>query len=328
MRQPLVALVSSAAVLITPWAVTAPASATPSSVPATLLAPAALPRGEAVTLPHVRGRTIVDGHVRIPVEAARVTMIGRSGTAYVVNASGADGLRRLRTLRVDADGSTTVLVRGADASEFNLSDDGEELVRSTVVGHRRTRVTVQDVRVGPITARRVFRGFARVLDQRGNDRLITTSSPNRTFWWSTGSDTLRPVSRRFSHAADIDADRLAAYTGDPYRGGCTVVTRVTRPRTVLWRSCDERVDSFSPSGRRMSTVGILSDGIGPSMVLLRRTHGRLLARYTTRGWFGAVTWETGTRLLLDTNGRSRAATVRCVVKDCERASGLRPVEDL
>jgi hypothetical protein len=78
----------------------------------------------------------------------------------------------------------------------------------------------------------------------------------------------------------------------------------------------------------MATIHILSDGLGPSHVWLRRDGGRLLAHYSTAGWFGALEWETRTALLLDTNGAQKSATVRCVVADCERASALRPVPQL
>jgi len=48
------------------------------------------------------------------------------------------------------------------------------------------------------------------------------------------------------------------------------------------------------------------------------------AHYTSR-FFGPLQWETDRALLLDANGAQRSATVRCVVRDCERASALRPV---
>jgi hypothetical protein len=42
---------------------------------------------------------------------------------------------------------------------------------------------------------------------------------------------------------------------------------------------------------------ILSDGLGPNAVTVRRTkQGAALARYTAE-WFGALRWETNTALL-------------------------------
>jgi hypothetical protein len=132
---------------------------------------------------------------------------------------------------------------------------------------------------------------------------------------------------RTGYAADISANRLATYTRDPYEGGCSVVSRLSAPRVALWRSCRERVDAFSPRGGRMATIDILSDGIGPREVLVRRAGGRLLGHYSAR-WFGAVAFESERALLLDANGARKSATVRCVASRCVRSSALRPVPTL
>src|SRR5690606_9372686 len=137
-------------------------------------------------------------------------------------------------------------------------------------------------------------------------------------------DRVRTLTRRWGYRADLSADRLASYTKDPYLGGCTRITRVTRPRRTLWRSCRERVDTFSPDGRRMATIHILADGLGPNEVWQRKVRGRLLARYTT-SWFGLLRWEGPRILLLDVNGRSKAATVRCRIARCENATDPVPV---
>ena len=83
--------------------------------------------------------------------------------------------------------------------------------------------------------------------------------------------------------------------------------------------------AFGPTGGRLVSIPLLTDGLGPRDVFLRSTGGRLVAHYRTAGWFGTLAWESATALLLDTNGTVKSATVRCVVADCERASRLRPV---
>ena len=77
----------------------------------------------------------------------------------------------------------------------------------------------------------------------------------------------------------------------------------------------------------MATIHILSDGLGPRDVWLRKPGGKLLAHYSTE-WFGQIRWESDTSLLLDANGKKKTASVRCVIADCERASALRPAPDL
>ena len=103
---------------------------------------------------------------------------------------------------------------------------------------------------------------------------------------------------------------------------------LSAPHRSLWKSCRERVHLFGPTGGRLVSIPLLTDGLGPRDVFLRSTGGRLVAHYRTAGWFGTLAWETATALLLDTNGTVKSATVRCVVADCERASRLRPVPQL
>jgi hypothetical protein len=98
-----------------------------------------------------------------------------------------------------------------------------------------------------------------------------------------------------------------------------VLSRLSDPQDRLWKSCDERIESFSPDGRRMATVHILSDGIGPGAVAERELDGSLLGDYTT-GWFGRIGFESNTNLLLEVNGDTLAATVRCSEGSCENAT--------
>ena len=100
-----------------------------------------------------------------------------------------------------------------------------------------------------------------------------------------------------------------------------MVSTLRTPSKPLWTSCDERVDVFSPSGERMATINILSDGPGPGDAWLRKAGGRMLAHYQART-VGRAVFESNRALLLDTTGSEHSAVVRCRVADCERASDL------
>jgi hypothetical protein len=136
--------------------------------------------------------------------------------------------------------------------------------------------------------------------------------------------TSRRLVRQTGYIADLRADRLGTFTKDPYLDGCTVLRRLSRPGEVLSTSCDERAAAISPSGRRVATIHILSDGLGPRDVSVRRDTGRKLADYRVAGWFGLIRFETNRALLLDANGRKRSAVVRCEDATCERATRTRP----
>lgn len=298
----------------------APASA---SVPTTEINPGALPRGEDIALPHMEGRVIVDGDTRVRVDAPRVVLLGTSGDGYVVHTSGKDGYSRGRAFRVEPDGSTQLLARHTTAADLLLTDDGDHLVRARTLPKERTSVLVVDARTGDEVATRVFHRWVFSLD--GDDGRVVLSSWTpvaRTVWWDFESGTVRSIVGRTGGVANVGADRLGSYTGDPYAGGCYVLSTLSDPTDVLWRSCGERAVAFSPDGRKVALVGILDDGLGPTQVTVRRVSGgTVLARYAT-SWFGGVRWESNDALLLDANGKRKSATVRCVLTDCERASDL------
>lgn len=319
MKPTLVASTLAAAAVLLGTA--APAGA----VPVTELRPAQLERGEDVAIPHLEGKTVVDGDIRIDVRAGAVSLLGKSGDDYVVGAANSSYSGRFRALRITPEGERTVLFRDVPIYELELSDDGAQ-ISAAQYRDPGTRVRVFSALDGALQASRKFAGSAYPLDLDGQRMLLGGWSPNRTFWWDTVADTTDRVVGRVGYAADISADRLASMTKDPYLGGCSIVSTLALPRERLWKSCERRVDTFAPGGTRMATIHILSDGIGPSDVWLRQAGGKLLAHYTAK-WFGMLWWESDEALLLDTNGRKKSATVRCLVADCERASDLRPRPD-
>jgi len=301
------------------------AAAPASAVPVTVLRPAQLERGPDVAIPHLEGHTVVDGDTRIRVRAGQVRLLGTSGNDYVVGTSNADGSGRYRVVRLTPSGDRTVVLRDVPIWELVLSGDGTRIAYAQQ-SRPSTRIRVYDAAGGAVRADRRFRGVVSVLDFDEQRMVLGGWGPNRTFWWNAGSDATRRINGRTGYAADIGADRVASYTRDPYRGGCSVVTTLGS-RERLWGSCTQRVATFAPRGTRMATIHILTDGLGPRDVLLRKPRGTVLAHYSAQ-WFGALDWESDRKLLLDTNGTEKSATVRCVVADCERASDLRPVPNL
>lgn len=290
-----------------------------AAVPTTDLQPEALPRGADVAIPHVEGGVLVDGDRRVDLGAPTARLIGRSSAAFVVGTTAADGSHRSRILRVRPDGSLKVLVRGIEPWDFVLSTDGRYLVHSRIRAGATTRLRVWSARSGRVRRDVDLRDYLTVLDADAS-RVILGGFERGTLEWSIGDGHVRRITRRNGGRADLASDLLASYTGDPYRGGCTKVSRLSRPGRILWTSCRERVEAFAPDGASMATVHILSDGIGPGEVRTRGIDGGALARYTTTGWFGDIEWESPTTLLLGTNGTTTSATVRCRLSDCETAS--------
>lgn len=296
----------------------APGETAGTSVPVTKIQPPRLKEGPAPTFAHVEGTTVVDGAVRIPVDADHVSLLGESGTAYVAMVVDED---TRRVVRLTPDGASRVLMADAGSLNVTLSDDGEDLLALRLRSSGRTDVRVLDATDGSTVDTRRFRGLVTVLDADRQRVVLGSWGPTKTFWWNTRTDRTRRIVAQAGGIADIAADRLATYTADPYDGGCTVVRKLSRPGVALWKSCTERPVAFAPGGRSMATVALLSDGIGPKDVTARRISGRKLAEYRT-GWFGLVQWESASALVLDANGRTKHALVRCVRATCERVGPL------
>ncbi|MBZ5736976.1 hypothetical protein [Nocardioides mangrovi] len=280
------------------------------------LHPARLPRGDDPKIPYVVGSTVIDGKERIEIDGHWALVLGRSGDALVVQTD-------RRVLRVTGDRQRRI-ARLSDGAQVLLSEDGSDLVIGRIASRTgRTTVRVLDPESGAERAREVFSKYVVPLGARGGRVVMTASAPTRTFSWNHRTGDVRRIVGRSGGTVNVGADRLGTLTGDPYNGGCYVVSSLRHPRRELWRSCEEGVMSFSPDGSRMVTMDILADGLGPGRVWVRATDGgRLVARYSAY-WFSSVQWETDRALLLDTHTPKRWATLRCVAKDCERASRVR-----
>jgi len=298
-------------------------SSATAAAPTVRVYPGDLDRGANVRAPHAVGSTIIDGTRRIDVPWAHVRMLGRSGSAYLVHTSDRD-YQRNRVLRVARDGTRTILLRGALATEAVLDASGARF--ATVLDERDgTTVAFRSATTGVVQHRRTFGLGVRVFDLDHGSALLSGWSTPRTQVWRPYDKAVDVLRKRPGQAGDLGADRFSYYTGDPYDGGCTVVAKISAPRTVLWRSCTERVETFAPGGARMATIHILSDGAGPNRIHLRRIRGRALAHYTPV-IFGGTLWERDGAFVAEAHGPVNKAYVRCVGGSCVRASVMRPAD--
>lgn len=291
----------------------APAAAAPDDPGA--IRPGALHRGADVRVPHVVGTTLVDGDTRMRIDGDYALLLGWSGDSYVVESDN-------RILRVQP-AEQRVVKRIRDGSQALLSSDGARLVVTRIGPREKTTVRVLSARTGREQASGRFAGYVTALAADRSRVVLSASAPARTFWWDPATDRRQRIVARSGSYADVGANRLSTLTGDPYRGGCAVVTTLRRPVRQLWRSCDEMAFEFSPNGSRMATAPIYADGLGPGTLWLRKSDGgRKLATYRA-SWFSDVQWESNRALLLGVHTRRNWAEVRCVRADCERASKLR-----
>ena len=294
-----------------------------TGAPTIKVRPASLSRGQVPQVPYLFRRTLVHGdvHVRLPRGS---DLLAASGRAYLVSVRrpGKDPV-----LRVQRDGSRRTILTTSNRYNLAAASDGTLLFRYRTLGKYpdfRTVINVHDSVTGKRVSRRVFRGHAGILDATRSRVLLSKSAPTpRTVWWNYKTNTIRKIAAQRGYFADVRVDRLATMTGDPYDGGCSVLRRLSAPAQKLLRSCKERVEAVAPDGRRVATVDILSDGLGPGTVTVRGYHGRQQARYKVSGWFLEPVFETNRAVLMEANGRYKSAVIRCEAGACERSSALK-----
>ena len=324
--RPARALLTAATAVVVALPLTAGAVTAGGAYPeGTTIRPGSLGRGPDTPLLHREGRVIVDGSLRIRVDATRLDLLGRSGDDYVATTSD-ESYENVRLVRVDREGTVRrVRSLGIVGPEPHLSATGARVALESWTRRDGTLIRVVDTRSGQVVRSRAFGGPVEVLSHARRRLVLSefTSERTRTFWWNPFHDTTTRISRLPGYRADIPQNRLGLFEGDPYSGGCQRVVRLDRPSTRLWRSCSEIVFELSPDARRMVTGHILSDGPGPRVIQVRRSDGRLLRTYRAE-WFGFLRWETDRRLLMQVGGAKTVAAVRCTLRGCERASKLFP----
>ena len=312
----------AAAALAAPLVAAGPGTAQPAPH-ATDVGPAGLERGPDRSDAHVVGHRLVHGDLSVRIPGRRAVLVGYGVENHVVG-SRVDG--RWVTFRIDSDGARHRIATGPSPYTMTYGEDGRVVASSRSDGMT-TAIVVRSTADGAEVARRVFRDVASVLALDSSRVVLGTWAPARTSSWRLGSGRVRTIVDQAGYRADLTHGLLATLTADPYAGGCSVLRRLDRPATRLWRSCDERVERFAPDGRRVTTVDLLSDGIGPSRVLMRTLHGRRDAAWQVDGgWIDVQGWEGSRTWVGVVHGPRRTAAVRCTGGDCERASALRPTE--
>ncbi|MEU6136145.1 hypothetical protein [Nocardioides sp. NPDC047086] len=311
------------AALMLPVTLLSPASAAPS----VSVRPLPLPQGGSPTVPYVAGHSgdfdVVDGATVVPVpteEFDTVALLGRAGTGYLVRIVSGDRVPD-RVVRVEPGKAPKQLAEAEYFETSKLSTNGRYLLLtaypSTVV------VRVLDAGTGHQVARHSFRLATEPLplDVRGTKVVIGGWAPARTMTWDWSTGAVSTIANRSAYAASYATNRLASYTMRPNdAGACSVVSTLTSPGSTTWRTCTEKVASFSPDGARVATEPIDHQDVA-YFVKRRSVNGTLLTTYTNPNGVWAAAWETKTRILLRSYANDGASwLVRCEAAACERAA--------
>jgi hypothetical protein len=304
-------------------------SAAPSDAAETIpIKPGALSRGPDVAGPHLEGTTIVDGTVTVKVKRPNVLLYGKWQGSYIA-ATGNSQWGNVKLVRIAANGTVSLLREFIDPFNAVLDADADQIAYSYGDSTQKPTLAAYDLGLDDEVSVRAFAGLPQLLAFDDGLMVASFGEPKaKTLTWNTVTNEVTKVNAKRGNYASVAHDLLGYFSKDPQFGGCQVLAHLSDPGDVLFTNCDERIDAVSPDGRRVANIPLLSDGIGPADIVLRKANGTLLAHYTIDNFFGRVWWETNTKLLFDANGKTKAATVRCQVADCNRASDLRPTPDL
>jgi hypothetical protein len=318
------ALLALAATAVAPLLAIAPADAAETIV----IKPGALPRGPDIAGPHLDGTTIVDGDVSVKVRRPNVILYGKWHDQYVA-ATGTSAWDKVKLVRISATGSVTVLREFIYPFTARLDAGNDLIAYSYGDSTQKPTLAVYDLGLDEEVSIHAFAAVPELIGF-GDGLVVASFGPPKakTFTWNTVTNEVVRVNTKQGNYASVAHNLLGYYSKDPQFGGCQVLAHLSDPGDVLWTSCDERIDAVSPDGRRVATIPLLTDGLGSRDVVVRKVNGKKLAHYTVGFFFGRVWWETGTKLLMEANGKTLAATVRCQVADCNRATDLHPTPDL
>lgn len=317
------ALLAMAATAVAPLLVTAPADAAETIA----IKPPSLPRGPDISGAHLDGTTIVDGDVSVKVKRPNVILYGKWHDQYVA-ATGNNAWDKVKLVRISATGTVTVLREFIDPFTAVLDAENDQIAYSYGGNSQKPTLATYDLGLDEEVSIHAFVAIPQLL--AFDDGLVVASfgpPKAKSFTWNTVTNDVVKVNAKQGNYASVAHDLLGYYSKDPQFGGCQVLAHLSDPGDVLWTSCDERIDAVSPDGKRLATIPLQTDGLGSRDVLVRKVTGKQLAHYTVGFFFGRVWWETGTKLLMEANGKTQAATVRCQVADCNRATDLRPTPD-
>jgi hypothetical protein len=264
---------------------------------------------------------VVDGATKIPIPmpgSGHASLLGASGHGYLVRVFPGDRSQH-RIVRLEPGKAPKQLTELDLSEDARLSSNGRHLLLLTYPDDNAV-ARVLDAATGRQIARHTFRVRSRVipLDVRGTTVLIGAHSPARTLTWNWDTGAIVTIANRTAYVASYATDRLATYDNFSGQPECTYVSKISAPGGTTWRTCTEKVASFSPDGTRIATEP--NDG-GVANVKRRSINGTLLTTYTNMNGVWAGAWETSSRILLESYTNDRATwLVRCEASACERAA--------
>ena len=266
---------------------------------------AAAPRGEDPAILYLTGTTLhrLDGsQVELPRQYSYVLpyadgVMGFYGPEATTDFVGADGrLTSQGTYRglsgaISSDGERIATwidaTGGADLALWPREGAGEDGYTSNVVAFE------GDLQLAGFVGRETVAYNLIVPGDQG-----ATTTPYVADWTSEPREL---TSVLFVRTANDVTGYVTGMTkiDDLKREYCAAVVEAATD-SVVWETCEHRLDRFSPDGRYVLGVDPQSDGLGPSAAtVLDAETGEVVAEFTLgrSGFFSDLVWESATTIL-------------------------------
>jgi hypothetical protein len=291
----------------------------------TVIELADLPVGPPPASLYAADNVIHDGDTSVPVALTRpLRLLGRVVGGYAVQTIGSSGYYG-KLYRVDAaTGETVKFGRSSDLyREPRIMGQGRYVAYGTCCAP--PTVTVRSVETGRVVAKKVFPGYAELVDAAGSRVLVGSESPDRAMWWSPFRDRIKPIGEFFVVPFNADAQHGLASVVRDVSEPCAELIRTARPGHPLWRDCRSAVIAFAPDARTVVTTSFrgFDAGKGLSEISVRRTADGALLHEFKGVEIHPLHYDGNDHLVFVAHDQGSTAVVRCdLAGSCERVSEL------
>jgi hypothetical protein len=196
---------------------------------------------------------------------------------------------------------------------------------STVLSYAEAR-TGEVINTTTVQASRRAAGFV-------GEEVAVANWEDGAFLWRGTTDNLAPwgsTRTAYRTAPPVGLVSVGRPSTDPDTMACGAVIESFNPGDDLWRSCELKIDKFSPTGAYGSATHPMTDGLGPNQITLvesRTGKPRTTIETPDSGHLGELVWESTGAVLATAYVDGRWAIVRCTVAgECELVTS--PVEGI
>lgn len=292
-----------------------------------------LDRGPEPTIPYVdtdSGVPVVHegGETReLDVNDRLAAVVGAGDVVWTSDQSDID------FVLIRPDGERVLLTEGISAPEAQrhfagVSADGtrmawSESMSGSNAGEGSTTLWYADAETGKVLHRGETHGGLDAIGFVGS-RVLLSKYDESTMLWDAPADkytSWKGIQVAYETEPSLGLVSLGRAGADGFP--CGALVESDAPTVDLWRSCDRRIDTFSPTGEFGTATHPQTDGLGPTILQLvqARSNKVLVTLGGDEHLMANPAWESDRAVIVSVSVGGEWALVRCTVDGtCELAS--------